>query len=102
MGNGGWTNVPGIKMSTSDRSDHTWMYTIDLGTNDTATVCFNNGSGNWDSKNGTNYTVKAGKYGISNEQVYELPQVTATPITTPTAKSTTLPFIANSLNSFNI
>lgn len=91
VGNGGWTNVPGIKMSTSDRSDHTWMYTIDLGTNDTATVCFNNGSGNWDSKNGTNYTVKAGKYGISNEQVYELPQVTATPITTPTVTPTVTP-----------
>jgi len=87
-GNGDWTTVPGVKMSASDRSDYTWMYTIDLGTSDNATVCFNNGSGNWDSRNGTNYTVKAGIYGVSNGQVYDLSQVITTPPVTPTITPT--------------
>lgn len=70
--NGTWTNVPGVKMEASDRSGYTWMYTIDLGNTTSATLCFNNGNGSWDSKNGSNYTVGTGTYGISNNNTVKL------------------------------
>lgn len=71
-GNGKWTTAPGVKMSASDRSGYKWMYTIDLGTSDNATVCFNNGNNSWDSQNGSNYKVYTGIYGIYNQKVYKL------------------------------
>ena len=70
--NGSWTSVPGVKMEESDNSDYKWMYTIDLGSENGATVCFNNGNDSWDSKNGQNYYVGIGKYGISNGVVEEI------------------------------
>ncbi len=70
--NGSWTSVPGVKMEASDRSDYTWMYTIDLGDTTSATLCFNNGSGSWDSRNGSNYTVGTGIYGISGNNTVKL------------------------------
>lgn len=70
--NGTWTNVPGVKMETSDRSGYTWMYSIDLGNTTSATLCFNNGNGSWDSKNGSNYTVGTGIYGISGNNTVKL------------------------------
>ena len=70
--NGSWTSVPGVKMESSDRSGYTWMYTIDLGDTTSATLCFNNGSGSWDSKNGSNYTVGTGAYGVSSGNVVNL------------------------------
>ena len=73
VGNGAWTTVPGVKMNTSsEKSGYTWKYTIDLGSESEAVVCFNNGNGAWDSKNGSNYLVYAGDYGIKNEQVTKL------------------------------
>ena len=72
-GNGTWTTAPGVKMeSSSEQSGYKWKFVIDLGSESTATVCFNNGNGSWDSKNGANYTVYAGSYGIKNQQVNEL------------------------------
>ena len=70
--NGSWTNVPGMQMENSDLSDYQWKYTIDLGTDTSATICFNNGSGKWDSRNGNNYTVGVGCFGIVNGNVTEL------------------------------
>ena len=70
--NGTWTSVPGVKMKASDRSGYTWMYTIDLGDTTSATLCFNNGNGSWDSKNGSNYTVGTGVYGISGNNTVKL------------------------------
>lgn len=70
--NGTWTNVPGVMMETSDRSGYTWMYTIDLGDTTSTTLCFNNGNGSWDSKNGSNYTVGTGTYGISGNNTVKL------------------------------
>ena len=70
--NGSWTNVPGVQMENSDLSDYQWKYTIDLGTDTSATICFNNGSGKWDSRNGNNYTVGVGCFGIVNGNVTEL------------------------------
>ena len=68
--NGLWTVAPGVKMSISDNSDYTWMYVIDLGDSLGATVCFNNGSGSWDSRNGSNYYLIGNQVGVTNGSVY--------------------------------
>ncbi len=70
--NGSWTSVPGVQMQSSDRSDYTWMYTIDLGDTTSATVCFNNGNNSWDSNNSANYSVGTGEYAISGQKVTKL------------------------------
>ena len=55
--NGNWTNQPGEKMNViGNLASHT----INLGNFDQTKVCFNNGAGKWDSKNGYNYVVKKG------------------------------------------
>ena len=67
VGAGSWTQVPGIAMkATTDKPGYTHKMTINLGDADTLTACFNNGSGNWDSRNGANYTFKVGVYTYSN------------------------------------
>lgn len=76
VGNGSWTTVPGVRMETSGIEGYTWKYVINLGSADSATVCFNNGNGIWDSRNGDNYTVWSGSYGIKNGQVQKLLSVT--------------------------
>ncbi len=68
--NGSWTNVPGVQMSASDNPRYTWKYVIDLGDASSVQVCFNNGNGSWDSRNGANYTLTAGSYSIVNGQIY--------------------------------
>lgn len=84
-GNGSWTTLPGVKMAaTSERSGYSWKYIIDLGDEENATLCFNNGSGSWDSNNNANYTVSAGTYGIKNGTITKLSSV-ITPTATPTA-----------------
>ena len=73
VGNGAWTTVPGVKMaSDSSKIGYQWKYVIDMGDATSATVCFNNGNGTWDSKNGANYTVGVGTYGIKNNTVKEI------------------------------
>lgn len=65
--NNKWTDVPGVKMeATNELSGYTHKYTIDLGDSDRVLVCFNDGNGNWDSRNGQNYTFNAGVYTYSN------------------------------------
>ncbi|MBQ3783297.1 MAG: CotH kinase family protein [Lachnospiraceae bacterium] len=82
VSDGVWTVAPGAKMEkTGDVSGYTWKYTIDLGTKDSAIVCFNNGSGSWDSNGGKNYTVYAGNYGVKDGKVTKL---TVGPTTEPT------------------
>ncbi len=67
VGNGSWTNAPGFAMTaTSEKSGYTHKYTIDLGNSSYANVCFNNGNGNWDSRNGQNYRFEKGTYTYSN------------------------------------
>lgn len=65
--NGVWTKAPGVKMTKISAGK--WKYTIDLGTTTSATVCFNNGSGSWDSNNGSNYTVGTGSYEVKENKV---------------------------------
>lgn len=67
VGSGAWTNVPGYAMTaTSEFSGYTHKYTIDLGTEAAATLCFNDGNGNWDNNNGQNYQIIAGTYTYKN------------------------------------
>lgn len=67
IGSGAWTNVPGFPMvETNELSGYTHKYTINLGTSTYANVCFNDGNGNWDSKNGENYQFQSGVYTYSN------------------------------------
>lgn len=64
--NGVWTVSPGVKMTKV--STGYWKITIDLGTASEATICFNNGSGSWDSNSGKNYTVYAGTYLVDQKK----------------------------------
>ncbi len=67
VGSGNWTNVPGYAMEPTDEfTGYTHKYTINLGTSKYAYVCFNDGNGNWDSRNGQNYFFEAGTYGYYN------------------------------------
>ena len=67
VGNGNWTAVPGVAMtSTNEKSGYTHKYTIDLGSATYANACFNNGNGSWDSRNGQNYHFEKGTYTFSN------------------------------------
>ncbi len=58
--NGKWTTSPGVKMTKI--SDGYWKIEIDLGTTESAILCFNNGGGSWDSNGGKNYTLQKGTY----------------------------------------
>lgn len=62
--NGSWTKKPGVAMNADNSlSGYTHSYTIYLGSDATyANVCFNDGNGHWDSKNGANYRFKKGVY----------------------------------------
>ncbi|NLK94262.1 MAG: hypothetical protein GX275_03575, partial [Clostridiales bacterium] len=67
IGNGSWTNAPGVKMtSCTDVSGYYYKAEIDLGDATTLTACFNNGNGSWDSNNGNNYSFGVGSYTYSN------------------------------------
>ena len=81
-GTGSWTNAPGYAMTaTTEQSGYTHKYTINLGTATYATVCFNNGSGNWDSNNGSNYKFNKGTFGFSNGNIVEISKPTPTTLT---------------------
>lgn len=67
VGSGTWTTVPGKAMTPSTEvTGYTHKYTIELGTETYTNVCFNNGSGNWDSNGGVNYKFEKGTYTYSN------------------------------------
>ena len=67
IGNGSWTNAPGVKMeSTSEKPGYSYKVTIDLGDADKLTACFNNGSSQWDNNGGKDYTFGVGTYTMSN------------------------------------
>ncbi len=81
---GTWTNVPGEKMSkSSEVNGYNWKATINLGNNSSTQVCFNDGNNNWDSRNGQNYTVSTGSYGVKNGTVTSVVAATTTPTATP-------------------
>lgn len=70
---GTWTAVPGVAMTASTAvSGYPFEYTINLNDATYANVCFNNGNGTWDSKNGENYHFEAGKYTYSNGTITKI------------------------------
>ncbi len=70
VGSGSWTNAPGFAMTRTDEvNGYTHKYVIDLGNDSYANVCFNDGRGNWDSRNGQNYRFEAGTYTYSNGNI---------------------------------
>ena len=70
--NGEWTNVPGVNMEASDVEGYKWKAVIELDDQEGVDVCFNNGNGDWDSRNSQNYRLGAGTYGIKNGNVETL------------------------------
>ena len=70
---GTWTAVPGVAMTASTAvSGYPFEYTINLNDATYANVCFNNGNGTWNSKNGENYHFEAGKYTYSNGTITKI------------------------------
>ncbi|WP_281423175.1 carbohydrate binding domain-containing protein [Paenibacillus oenotherae] len=56
---GTWTSAPGQLMQSSEIAGYSKV-TLSIGTATRAEVCFNNGSGTWDSNGGKNYFFNAG------------------------------------------
>ena len=96
VNNGSWTSVPGKKMErTSEKEGYMWKYTIELGQEGSAMVCFNNGNGSWDSRNGQNYTVYSGIYGVKDgvsRSIYTPTEITglSTSVSSPQRVGTTI------------
>ena len=55
IGNGSWTAVPGVAMASSSYSGYKTI-TINVGNASTLTACFNDGNGNWDNNNSSDYS----------------------------------------------
>ena len=69
LGSGAWTTVPGIAMSPSKINGYQTI-TIDLGTSNSLTACFNNGNNTWDNNSTKNYTFSSpGTYTVSDGNV---------------------------------
>ena len=74
IGNGSWTNPPGIAMKKNiERYGYTHKYIIELGDSDTTTLCFNDGNGNWDNNNQQNYIAHKGLNYFITENAYVPP-----------------------------
>lgn len=67
-GTGGWTALPGKKMSDSDVSGYKVLEINLTSANDIITACFNDGNGTWDNNGEKNYTLSDGAatYTIAN------------------------------------
>lgn len=93
IGEGEWTKVPGVAMeATTEYPGYTHKIELDLDDEAGVTVCFNNGSGEWDSNGKDNYSVSKGIYGISDGKIKTLEKLaTATPAVTATPEVTVAP-----------
>ncbi|MBQ3782068.1 MAG: CotH kinase family protein [Lachnospiraceae bacterium] len=90
--NGVWTKSPGVAMEKV--SAGYWKTSIDLGKATEATICFNNGSGSWDSNDSKNYTVYEGTYLVDQTKKVIIKidtEPTAVPTQVPTAVPTAVP-----------
>lgn len=64
IGNGSWTTVPGVPMSTASYNGYK---TITIEQASSLTFCLNDGNGNWDNNNSNDYTINSpGTYTLSN------------------------------------
>jgi len=67
VGSGEWTTAPGVKMEKV--TNYYSKITIDMGTAEKLTACFNNGSGKWDNNNNKDYSLSPGTYTIKNKKI---------------------------------
>lgn len=58
---GTWTTAPGVPIPASEYTGYNKI-TINIGTATQLEACFNNGSGTWDSNNGSNYLFGVGTW----------------------------------------
>ncbi len=58
--------------ATAEMPGYTHKITINLGNSTDLIVCFNDGNGNWDSRNGANYNFKTGTYSYSNGNITKI------------------------------
>lgn len=65
---GSWTSIPGQVMQNSEVAGYSKI-TLSLGSANRAEVCFNNGSGSWNSNNGNNYWFNAGTSTLNNGSI---------------------------------
>ena len=73
IGNGEWTSVPGVKMEVSNEvPGYPYKAKINLGEETILTACFNDGNGNWDSRNGLNYEFANKCYTFKNGVITEI------------------------------
>lgn len=103
--NNGASWITGYGVEMTKISDGYWWYTISSSADAKIKVCFNNGSGTWDSNtNEQNYSVETGKASLVDSStktvsittdipVTPTPQVTATVIPTATPTVTTAPAV---------
>ncbi len=93
---GAWTTAPGTKMIPSEVSGYSKL-TISIGTATTLIGCFNDGTTQWDSRNGQNYTFNVGTSTVNNGVITTgfptggltpTPAITALPTATITPTST--------------
>jgi C1A family cysteine protease len=72
---GSWTNAPGTAMTSEGDN---W-FIIEIEDEQSLEFCFNNGSGSWDSNNGSNYNTESDEIWVKNGSVYtEYPNSTTT------------------------
>lgn len=55
-----------------EEAGYQYKYVIDLATSNNATLCFNDGNGNWDSRYGQNYYFEMGTYTYSNGNIHKI------------------------------
>ncbi|MBI3231186.1 MAG: alpha-amylase, partial [Burkholderiales bacterium] len=82
---GSWTAVPGVPMNAACAG---WkMEVINLGAATGAQLAFNNGAGQWDSKNGANYQAGIGVAAVQNGTLSSSNPCTSADTTAPTIPS---------------
>lgn len=70
VGDGTWTNAPGVCMEESEFTGYKKL-TVSLGMDTKLTACFNDGNGSWDNNNNANYSFGKGSYVVANGTVKE-------------------------------
>ena len=87
IGSGEWTAVPGVLMN--EEEDGYAKITLDIGTANTVTACFNNGGNTWDNNQTKNYSLGVGTYKIEDGVVTKIKDAEEEETTTNKDETTT-------------
>ena len=69
VGNGSWTEVPGVKMTKVGNGYY--KITVPMGSATEVKMCFNDGSNSWDNNGNSNYSFRNGTYTLRDgEAIY--------------------------------